>query len=216
MARPTKARTLEEVPKAALFIPAGWTQARLPSAEVAIEDFEMMRLVDGHAFSLKEAAERMGVSKSTGGRMLECARRAIALGLERRRPLLLDASPKSSLAPPQTPGAPSSDAPGLLALTTQEASAETTISRIFGRAAYFAVCQPEAPAGFRFLNNPGALAGRGSALRATETLRSAGVRRVVAGRYGSEALEALGKAGIEPLIATGLRLRQAIDLFSKP
>jgi predicted Fe-Mo cluster-binding NifX family protein len=37
----------------------------------------------------------------------------------------------------------------------------------------------------------------------------------VAGRFGAEALEKLGEAGIEPLTAVGTKVSQAIELFRR-
>ncbi|MGE9291945.1 MAG: DUF134 domain-containing protein, partial [Puniceicoccales bacterium] len=62
MARPRKARTLDNLPSPAIYIPAGWTENQTPPFEVAIEDFEIMRLADGHNYSLEEAAQKIGVS----------------------------------------------------------------------------------------------------------------------------------------------------------
>jgi predicted DNA-binding protein (UPF0251 family) len=101
MARPRKARTLQSLPAPAIYIPAGWTQQQTAPVEIAIEDFEIMRLTDGHGYTIEEAAKKVGVSRSTAGRMLERARRVIALGIEKRAPMYLDASEDLVLAPPQ-------------------------------------------------------------------------------------------------------------------
>ena len=87
MPRPCKSRTLEGVPNPVLYIPSGWTRDQVDPANLAIEDFEVLRLVDGHLHTIEEAAAKVGVSRSTAGRMLERARRVLALGLERRAPI---------------------------------------------------------------------------------------------------------------------------------
>jgi predicted DNA-binding protein (UPF0251 family)/predicted Fe-Mo cluster-binding NifX family protein len=217
MPRPRKARTLQSIPAPAIYIPAGWTERQSPAVEIAIEDFEIMRLTDGHNDTIEEAAHKVGVSRSTAGRMLERARKAIALGIEMRAPMYLDASEELVLTPPdedaeentQHAHHPESD---MLAIACTSLDEKTPIERIFGRAHAFALssCRDEAPTLFQ---NPGALKQRNAALSAARALKAEGVTRVVAGRYGPEAIKALAEVGIQPLVANGFQLGQALSLF---
>ena len=217
MARPRKSRSLEGEPRPVIYIPSGWTRKQTDPVEVAIEDFEVMRLVDGHAYNIEEAAARVGVSRSTAGRMLERARRAIALGFENRAPVYLDALDSSVLKPPQIKDAPvgsmaePADVSGLaVAVKTENPDAE--ISRVFGRTHSFAII---GSSGYiEFARNPGLRSNRDAAEKAVAVLQAYKIKRVVAGRFGPEALQSLGKAGIQPLIAVGISLNRAIEIFS--
>jgi predicted DNA-binding protein (UPF0251 family)/predicted Fe-Mo cluster-binding NifX family protein len=211
MARPCKSRTLEGAPSPVVYIPSGWTHAQTSPIEVAIEDFEVLRLVDGHAHSIEEAAGKVGVSRSTAGRMLERARRNLALGLERRSPIYIDALESSVLTPslPEVVQPISKGVVFAIAVRSNEMNGE--VSRVFGRATGFAVVS--ASGDMRYVENPGSGIKREAATLAVDLLKANGVGRIVAGRFGPEALEKLGEAGIEPLIAVGTKVSQAIELF---
>lgn len=218
MARPQKSRRIESLPAPVFYIPAGWTKDQPPPVEVAIEDFEIMRLVDGQGYAIAEAAAKLGVSRSTAGRMLERARRVIALGIEKRAPICIDASPDLVLEPcggektafGETFGA----APGdRLAVACAEELLEAPVERIFGRASSFVVVAPDGSIVER-VANPGFGAKRGAAKLAVGLLKSRGVSRVVAGRFGAEALEILAEGGIQGVVAAGFTLGQAIRYFN--
>lgn len=217
MPRPTKSRQIQGLPSAALYIPAGWTRDQRPVAEIAIEDFEVMRLVDGHAYGLKAAADSVGVSKSTAGRMLQRARRALALGFERRVPLLFEAAEKTRLISVAKPGvdraATNPDNGGArFAVAADGKDIDGAVAGIFGRAACFAIFEggSECPA---WIENEGARAARWSARKVVGTLSDHGVRVVAAGRFGPEAIKGLAGAGIKPVPASGLRIREAFGML---
>ena len=216
MARPRKARTLESLPAPAIYIPAGWTEKQVAPVEIAIEDFEIMRLTDGHGYNIEEAAEKVGVSRSTAGRMLERVRRAVALGIAKRAPLYLDASKDLVLALPETypplpfhsKYEPHSD---YLAVACSSIELTAPVERIFGRASAFALISPSNA--IVHIENPGSRVKRKAAQIAVKALKSHNVSRVVAGRFGPEAIQALAEAGIQPLVANGFKLGQSIDFF---
>lgn len=212
MARPCKSRKLEGVPSPVLYMPSGWTREQEAPAALAIEDFEVLRFVDGHAFTIEEAANKIGVSRSTAGRMLERARRCLALAVERRSPIYIDAADSSVLAPPAPEASleVSGQAPLAIAVRTLQLGSE--VARIFGRAPAFALVS--ADGSVRFVKNPGAGVSRGAAALAVELLQSHGVDRIAAGRFGADALEDLGVARIQPLLVSGMKLRGAIELLN--
>lgn len=186
-----------------------------PPFEVAIEDFEIVRFVDGHGFHLEEAAAEVGVSRSTAGRMLERARRAIALGIEARAPLYIDASEHLELDPPAV-GRVSLKGPepsGLFAVAATQGDAGGLVSRLFGRAPYFLLIESNG-AIRECIENPGMKSSRSAARKAVDVLLARGVSRVVAGRYGPEALAYLAEAKIETFLATGLTVPFAIELYA--
>jgi uncharacterized protein len=84
MARPTCCRRVEAVPEGRFFKPRGVPMSALEVIELAVDEFEAMRLVDLLGLYQERAAERMSVSRPTIGRILESARgkvvRALAEG----------------------------------------------------------------------------------------------------------------------------------------
>ncbi|MFP4070048.1 MAG: NifB/NifX family molybdenum-iron cluster-binding protein [Opitutales bacterium] len=215
MARPRKARNIESALEPMIYYPVGWTAQNAGMMEVAIEDFEVMRLVDGHAHGLEEAAALVGVSKSTAGRMLERARRAVALGLERRSAVYFDAGKDLRLlrvSAPAVDGDAGSDGKSLLAVACPAGGEDPEVERIFGRSARFALVDAR-DGTVRFMPNPGVTAARDAAGLAVDALRDAGVERVIAGRFGPEALNRIAGAGMRAQLASGLRLRQVIEMF---
>jgi predicted DNA-binding protein (UPF0251 family)/predicted Fe-Mo cluster-binding NifX family protein len=219
MPRPRKARTLESLPAPVIYIPAGCTKHQAQPVEVAIEDFEIMRLTDGHNLNIEEAAQKVGVSRSTAGRMLERARRAIALGIERRAPVYLDASEDLVLTPPE-PGDSSYGEPspqpcaGCLAIACDNKKLSSSVERIFGRSPGFVIVSSEGTV-LTYLQNPGANLKRDAAHTAVQLLKTHGVTRVVAGRFGPEAIKALATESMQALVANGFSLKQAIELFNR-
>lgn len=213
MARPCKSRTLEGAPSPVVYIPSGWTHAQTSPIEVAIEDFEVLRLVDGHAHSIEEAAGKVGVSRSTAGRMLERARRSLALGLERRSPIYIDALESSVLKPPLPEVVRPIQRDAVLAIAVRSNEMNGEVSRVFGRSAGFTLVTTSGD--MCYVENPGAGIKREAATLAVDLLKVNGVGRIVAGRFGTEALEKLGEAGIESLSAFGITVSQAIELFRR-
>ena len=100
----------------------------------------------------------------------------------------------------------------MLAVAMGESSLDGQVARAFGRASVFALVTADGEV--RFAVNPGANVKRGAATLAVDLLRVNGVSRVVAGRFGVDALEALGTAEIEPCLMVGVKLRQAIELLN--
>lgn len=211
MPRPCKARRLETLPRAVLYEPLNYDLEELEPREIAIEDFEVVRLVDGYGLHIGQAAKAIGVSRSTAGRMLERCRRAIALGIERRAPLYLDASENLELDTEGRTGAPWQE--GELAIAVMSPDLDSPVSRLFGRAEHFCIFNGMID-DYRCIENPGTKASRSAARKAVSALKKQGVKRVVAGRFGADALEALGTAKIESYLASGLTVRRAYELYS--
>lgn len=212
MARPCKSRQLEGIPSPVLYMPSGWTRAQEAPAELAIEDFEVLRFVDGHALTIEEAAGKLGVSRSTAGRMLERARRCLALAIERRSPIYIDAADSSVLAPPAPEASLDVSGHAPLAIAVQALQLGSEVARIFGRAPAFALVSADGTV--RFVKNPGVGVSRGAAALAVELLKSHGVERIAAGRFGPDALEQLGQAQVQPFLVSGMKLQGAVELLN--
>lgn len=78
MVRPQKNRRVSETPSVRHFKPQGIPLAELEEVVVTEDGLEAVRLADREGLYHEEAAERMGVSRPTYGRILLEARRAIA------------------------------------------------------------------------------------------------------------------------------------------
>jgi predicted DNA-binding protein (UPF0251 family)/DNA-directed RNA polymerase subunit RPC12/RpoP len=78
MARPTKWRRIENVPKIPYFIPSDKDIAEVPENILKLEELEAIRLKDLEGFEQGECAEKMEVSRPTFQRILLSAREKIA------------------------------------------------------------------------------------------------------------------------------------------
>jgi predicted DNA-binding protein (UPF0251 family) len=73
-----------------LFKPAGVPTIDLELVELSADEFESIRLADHQQLYQTEAAERMGVSRSTFGRILASARLKVARMLVEGRALQIE------------------------------------------------------------------------------------------------------------------------------
>lgn len=81
MPRPRKRRVLSRKPRSAVYKPAGVPLDGLRQVNLLHEEMEALRLADLEGLTQAEAAERMGVSRSTFQRIVAHARRQVALAL---------------------------------------------------------------------------------------------------------------------------------------
>jgi predicted DNA-binding protein (UPF0251 family) len=81
MARPECPRKIGHVPPADYYKPAGIPLCELEEVALAPDEMEALRLADAEGLYQTEAAAKMGVSRQTFGRIVERARRKVALAL---------------------------------------------------------------------------------------------------------------------------------------
>lgn len=81
MPRPRKRRILERSPQKAIYKPIGVPLEGLRLVTLLHEEQEALRLADIEGMTQREAAELMGVSRSTFQRILDNAHRQVALAL---------------------------------------------------------------------------------------------------------------------------------------
>jgi predicted DNA-binding protein (UPF0251 family) len=79
--RPRKRRNLGRLPRPAIYKPAGIPLDGLNQVRLLQEELEALRLADLEALTQVEAAQQMGVSRSTFQRILSRAHRQVALAL---------------------------------------------------------------------------------------------------------------------------------------
>ena len=78
--RPKKYRIVRTDPKISQFSPRG-RPGRPDQADIAMDEFEAIRLCDYMGLPQKEAAQSMRISQQTFSRILKKARKALAKGL---------------------------------------------------------------------------------------------------------------------------------------
>src|SRR5512147_2571052 len=81
MPRPRKRRRLAQTPRSAIYKPAGVPLDGLRKVLLLNEELEALRLTDLEVLSQAEAAQQMGISRSTMQRILAKARQQVALAL---------------------------------------------------------------------------------------------------------------------------------------
>ena len=81
MPRPRKRRMVALPPRAMIYKPAGVPLEGLRRVSLLPEELEALRLIDLEDLTQEDAAERMGVSRSTFQRIVTQARRQVALAL---------------------------------------------------------------------------------------------------------------------------------------
>ncbi|NDJ52961.1 MAG: DUF134 domain-containing protein [Chloroflexi bacterium] len=81
MSRPRKRRTIGHPANNSVFKPAGQSLAGLERIPLREDELEALRLADLEGLSQVEAAEQMGVSRSTFQRIVTQARRQVAHAL---------------------------------------------------------------------------------------------------------------------------------------
>jgi predicted DNA-binding protein (UPF0251 family) len=81
MPRPRKKRILSRMPKAAIYKPAGVPLDQLRQVPLLQEELEALRLADLEGLTQAQAAQRMGVSRSTFQRIVAQARHRVTQAL---------------------------------------------------------------------------------------------------------------------------------------
>jgi len=80
LGRPKKSRKIEKIPEIKQFSPRG-KPGRPNEIQLAVDHFEAIRLGDFKGLKQAQAAQEMGVSRQTFGRILKEARSRVATGL---------------------------------------------------------------------------------------------------------------------------------------
>jgi len=102
--RPRKRRTVAVPPRAMVYKPAGVALDGLRRVSLLPEELEALRLMDLEDLTQEDAAQRMGVSRSTFQRIVAQARRQVALALSEGAALIIEgATVDRSPAHPRQP-----------------------------------------------------------------------------------------------------------------
>jgi predicted DNA-binding protein (UPF0251 family) len=89
MPRPPIERAVSGLPRVTLFKPAGVPTRDLEQLQLGVDELEAIRLVDLEGLSHEQAAEVMGVSRQTVGRVLERGRGRVAEALVGGKAILI-------------------------------------------------------------------------------------------------------------------------------
>jgi uncharacterized protein len=89
MPRPPIERAVGGVPRITLFKPAGVPARDLEQLQLGVDELEAIRLVDLEGLSHEQAAEVIGVSRQTVGRVLERGRARVAEALVEGKAILI-------------------------------------------------------------------------------------------------------------------------------
>ncbi len=81
MARPPKWRIVDQEPTVTYFKPRGVPLRGLDEVVLTVEGLEALRLSEVEELEQDAAAERMGISRQTFGRILATARRTVATAI---------------------------------------------------------------------------------------------------------------------------------------
>jgi predicted DNA-binding protein (UPF0251 family) len=90
MARPIHCRRVTSLPGSTYFKPRGIPLSMLEDVVLTVDEFEAIRLADLEGLYQEQAAERMGVSRQTFGRIIESAHRKVAEVLVRGKALKIE------------------------------------------------------------------------------------------------------------------------------
>jgi len=100
MPRPPIERSVGGVPMATLFKPAGVPARDLEQLPLTVDQLEAIRLVDRDRLSQQQAADVMGVSRQTVGRLLDAGRATVADALVNGKSILIGGGPYQVAARP--------------------------------------------------------------------------------------------------------------------
>lgn len=84
----------------------------------------------------------------------------------------------------------------------------------FGRCAYFILVDPDTEE-FEAVDNPGVSAGGGAGIQAAQAIIKQGAEAVITGHCGPNAFDVLAAGGIKIFQASGMSVREVLDLYKK-
>ncbi|MCU0372525.1 MAG: DUF134 domain-containing protein [Ignavibacteria bacterium] len=90
MPRPKCRRKISSLPEVTYFKPRGIPLCGLSETVLSVDEFEAIRLTDLEGLYQEQAADKMGVSRQTLGRIIESARKTVADALINGKALKID------------------------------------------------------------------------------------------------------------------------------
>jgi predicted Fe-Mo cluster-binding NifX family protein len=101
-----------------------------------------------------------------------------------------------------------------IAVSASGRDLDAQIDSRFGRCAYFIIVETD-DMGFEVFDNEGIALGGGAGIQSAQFVASKGVKTIITGNVGPNAVRTLTAAGIEVIAGQGGTIRQAIDDYKK-
>ena len=214
--RPSSCRFISGEPGAVLFKPAGIPARELTEVAMTLDEFEAIRLADGEGLYQEDAARRMGVSRTTFGRILDSAHRKVAEVLAGGRCLRLEGGHVHVDDPAARAGRAASPRQkeslvNVCIPVTEDRGLESPVSGHFGSAPIYLLVDAGTRA-TRALANARAVHEHG-ACRPLDALAGERIDAFVVGGIGAGALMKLRGAGIRVFRATAPTAGGCLDAF---
>jgi predicted DNA-binding protein (UPF0251 family)/predicted Fe-Mo cluster-binding NifX family protein len=225
--RPRKCRMIRALPEITYFKPRGVPMRDLNEVYLPLEGLEALRLADLDGLDHENAAQRMGISRQTFGRILTQAHQIVAKALISGMALCiqggdyqLDGAVTSDPGVPdltdcsRTPPYPKEHIKGKIAISSEGPALENRLDPRFGRAAGFIIVDSETLT-FEYIDNGDSQArAQGAGIQAARKVAATGAKAVLTGFVGAKAFEALQAAGLKVIQnLENMTVRQAIERY---
>ncbi len=233
MVRPRINRIVRGAPPARYFKPRGIPLQSLRETILPMEGFEALRLADTEGLSQEEAAQHMGISRHTFGRVLNQARQAVSQALVLGWALRIEGGdycmaeeatiPKSAadgaMGPSPASGADvhiGGLAAGKIAISCEGRTLADLVDTRFGRAAGFLLVDADGQK-YEFIENEqNRDRAQGAGIATAELMAGCGAAIVLTGYVGPKAFRALDGAGIKVIQnLDGLRADEALERYNQ-
>ncbi len=214
MPRPRKCRLVQNQPSVTCFTPLGACPRELQPVRLSLEGLEALRLADLEGLRQDQAADRMGVSRQTFGRVLAEARRNLAETLVFGRMLCIEGG-DYRVAPPQWRGAEQKEKEmAKIAISSEGPTLDDLVDPRFGRAGGFVIVDPQTMETSYLDNGVSQTRSQGAGIQAAELMAQAGVEVVLTGYVGPKAFQALQAVGVQiGQDLGGISVREALGRF---
>ena len=216
MPRPKLCRQVSEAPKATYFKPRGVSLRGLGEARLSVEGLEALRLADLESLTTSEAAQRMGVSRHTFGRILGQARRAVSGALVNALALRIEGGEYALSGRGEGPAQADKMVVSrhVVAISAEGPALADKVDPHFGRAPGFLVVDLHTMS-TRYVDNGQSQAmAHGAGIQSVERVVEAGAGVLLTGIVGAKAYRALEAAEVKVCLdLAGLTVAQAITLY---
>ncbi len=235
MPRPKLNRCVSGVPGATFFKPRGIQMTMLETVVLTLDEFEALRLADKEGRYHEQAAESMGVSRTTFGRVLASARSKVAEALVNGKALVVQHLPdeQSSPASGRQPGRGRAQEPAerrrrrpavrsrsrerrpevTIAVSSTGPAMDSPVDERFGRCSHFVLVEPDTST-YGAVENSARDADRGAGVQAAQLVIDNAVGAVVTGACGPKAFDTLTAAGIKVYAGASGTVKDAVDAFA--
>ena len=226
MARPKKCRQVSRLPRALYFKPRGIPLRELTEVCLTVEGAEALRLVDADGLDQQSAAEQMGISRHTLGRILARARQVVARAITEGMAIRIEGGDfimKGQGHDGETVATSENYMTDRgkgrmkkIAVSSEGPVLDDQVDPRFGRAGGFLIVDPETMECEYIENGAGQVASQGAGIQAAEIVARAGAGVVLSGYVGPKAFSALTGAGIKVgQDCDNMTVREAVEKYTR-